>query len=332
MKNYLSGFIFCAIVASGCSKHDSAATPLPSQTATAEVELSDPAKHDSPTSGPFKSAPLPQGAYLKDVVNQLKARATAGDPVASCQLANELDFCSSVQQQNEDLLRSQKIIGATDAPKKSKADFNNSVDDLIRIRAAYCEGVAAAPASERAAYWRKAALAGYTPAILNYASGAVFQRDDTLSVLDDLQLYRQSAVTLMKKASADGSWEATLRLASAYSPNSSDRGKLELFPQAVDKRDAIESLAYYFLLQRGFENESAPEGFPKNQINFSIEHLMKLMNQDDLKSAEQRYQQLRGSVKPLSKKTWLAARGEREAWLATPTKTLCGAEESPSPR
>lgn len=298
------GLLVCAMVVGGCRDHTAQQAAPQFPTAT---ERSETTHTENPTA--LATAPLPQGARLQDTFALLKARADNGDARAACQLAAELDFCAIAQDQERQMkdiaLRTGKKVDST----ATQPTLSSSLRELTQMGAEYCADLAPAliSPSERVRYWKQAATSGHLPSMLHYASGAVFQEDETLQVLDALQAYKKTALPMMQKVAANGSLDANLLLARAYYPGVKriSSSYWHYINQAVDKKDGSRSLAYYLLSQHLLkEGASSRLGSPhlsvESEIDGSITELKKLLKPEALAQGERSYQTLMAELRTSS--------------------------------
>nr|WP_298132180.1 hypothetical protein [uncultured Pseudoxanthomonas sp.] len=192
----------------------STATPSVQPTATARG-----------SSGPLPPLDTP----LREALPELRRRADAGEAGAACRLAAEMDQCDSVRQRLEQtanvLTYSANAAERGPAPSPEAEARRRAMREAMVKRSeqllqesTHCEGVPAFAAGERVRYWRSAALGGSVPAMRHYAIGSPFRREDMLSNLEALRVYRQEAEKIALRAVEAGDFAVTMTLAGAYSP------------------------------------------------------------------------------------------------------------------
>lgn len=180
------------------------------------------------------------------------------------------------------------------------------MSELVRERGEYCAGISetlTAP-SERIKYWQQAAASGHLPSMLQYASGSVFKRGEVLQVLDSLETYKRTALSMMRQVAANGSLDANLLLARAYYPGADPRFSLYGFyiGQVVDRKDGARSLAYYLLSQQLLKEGSgeasvSPYTGIEAEVNNSIADLKRFLTPEEWAEGNRTYQSLSAQLK-----------------------------------
>ncbi|WP_454260520.1 hypothetical protein [Pseudoxanthomonas mexicana] len=209
--------------------------PTPAPAGDATLPGTSAASTAKPSVQPTATARAPSGPLppldtpLRDALPELRRRADAGEADAACRLAAEMDHCDSVRQRLEQtanvLTYSANAAERGPAPSPEAEARRRAMREAMVKRSeqllqesTHCEGVPAFAAGERVRYWRSAALGGSVPAMRHYAMGSPFRREDMLSNLEALRVYRQEAETIALRAVEAGDFAVTMTLAGAYSP------------------------------------------------------------------------------------------------------------------
>ena len=225
---------------------------------------------------PAPSAPLPAlDTPLRLVVADLKRRADAGDAAAACRLAAEFERCRSLAVQANDfepldLALEELLLAASGEEQVAGIRQHVEQRDQFKVAAAaafeHCVGVPEPDASERARYWRRAALGGHAAAMRHYASGNAFRFDDLMGAVPELEVYRREAEQVALRAAGAGDVAMIHALAAAYLPRDGADGWTSTasrsFLAQVVQPDAGKALAWLYVLQQHPGFESLPEGDP----------------------------------------------------------------------
>lgn len=233
-------------------------------------------------------APLPGvGVPLRLIADDLRRRALAGDARAACRLAAEHDYCEQ--------LRTTAGVAATTVRRLDSGSANqNQIQalELARHRLdsatrelAHCDGAPGVSLRERIGYWRQAAIAGHVPALRHYATGAVFRFDGFLDVLPQLEVYRNEAEGLARRAAMAGDEGTMLALAHAYTPERTGIGG-SLLEQAV-RPDPRAALSWYLVLAKrpGREESPAPPVM-RGTVEENLQRLLEQTSAEDLEAAQ----------------------------------------------
>ena len=232
----------------------------------------------------------PSDRALRNIVQELKERASKGDALASCRLAAEYDYCEGfvarLSKLNE-TLENQRSISAESGNKSSDAivALEANAKELLS-QADRCEGVVMPSPAERISYWRDSAQRGHVPSMVMYASGRVFYPSDTLSHLEELGIYKTEALSMATQAAQAGSMEALQALAAAYSPREYNViGSSNLLGQVVTP-NPVEALTLYYFLRLSL-NELSSEGSSVvlADVERKISQLEKDLSAQSLRSA-----------------------------------------------
>ena len=262
---------------------------------------------------PLPSTDLP----LRDIVDQLKRRAEQGDPRASCRLAMELDYCSSLHDWMRMIERqaSRRPVGL---PGMSQENVRSYVANLEKWTneamqlSPHCEGVPVASSQERMQCWRAAALGGHVPAMTHYSIGSGFEHKNTLQDLAALDTYRREAETMARHAAAAGDPLALMALIGAYMPDPdmyAPSGAMRNMPetrfigylQQAVKKDLVETMALALLGRQAYAGDDLPKGAQELAAQFATqaEKLDALATPQQRLQAQQRMQELRSEWTPI---------------------------------
>lgn len=258
-------------------------TPVQNEAATPEAGVQ-PLKADLPK----------RGATLMQAIPALREKIAKGDPVASCQLAREFDFCVGAEGNAKYLSRMEAFRRAPKSAAEARTDTVATMTDLARIRGEYCTGVSSISPAERISLWRQAALNGHVSSMLQYGSGLAFGNNQALATLDELRVYKGEGPGFVQKVAKNGSFQANLMLARAYAPQLTAPNMTPLLRQAVTRNSAT-SLAYYRLAKelRSATTESAPSELA---LDTEMKALQWSMSPQDVAESEQEYRKLRGEL------------------------------------
>lgn len=280
---------------------------------------------------PLPSTDLP----LRDTFGELKRRAEQGDPRASCRLAMELDYCSSLHDWTRRIERqaSRRPVGLPGMSQQDLRDYVANLQewtDKAMQLSPHCEGVPVASSQERMQHWRAAALGGHVPAMTHYAIGSGFNRENTLQDLTALGIYRMEAETMARRAAAAGDPLALMALISAYMPdpshdvrdsamrNMSEFGFVGYLQQAV-RKDLVEAMALVLLGRQAYAGDDAPKTARElaKRLAKQIEVLDGLATPEQRLQARQRMQELRSEWAPID---------PRESAIGPPLFSIFGAQ------
>lgn len=268
-------------------------------------------------------APLPRGNNLQDTIKELRARAQRGDARAACQLAAELDFCADAESRMNSLSRAIAVMKVIPGDHPTKQGSLDELHNSIIESKQYCAAIDNSP-QERIANWRLAASRGHVPSMLQYASGAVFGRNDMLSTLDELKSYRDIAPSLMERAAATGNLDAHLMLARAYAPNWSGPDTTALFRQTVSNKSAAKALAHFLIAQQLVNVGGEAVAHEARMVEREIAMIKASMAPAEIAGAEQKARELRLSMRQTSE-VRLPGTGwdEREQYAGKPSIDRC---------
>lgn len=255
-----------ASIAQQDASADEAATSAVGPTAKSTPAL--PRPMPAPQANPPNLPLPPLDAPLASVIGELRERADHGDPRAACRLAAELRHCETVDvilaqaqlrarqlQQMKSYLQANSGTDeqrkALESSAKARADYEAGLEKQIANAlqgSEHCAGVPRASPREQVHYWRQAALAGHLPSMAMYVSGNVFRMRNSLLNLPDLEVYRQEAPALARRAALAGDNQSLIALAWAYGSHE-DHMNPGLLAQAVTP-DPGEALSLLLLAQR----------------------------------------------------------------------------------
>ncbi len=195
---------------------------------------------------------------LREIVDELRARADAGDARAACRLASEMERCGSLPSRlarlSDQTRQHQRTIeGAIDPKVRAQVEKSDRAMELshraeyLLTESRHCEGVLPDTPAERLRRWRQAAIAGHGPSMRHYAAGNAFRWHDLLEIAESLLTYRGEAEEIARSAARNGDATVAYSLALAYSPPRREAARYFL-AQSVDG-DATEALALFRLLE-----------------------------------------------------------------------------------
>jgi hypothetical protein len=214
--------------------------------------------------------PLPPlDAPLASIIDALRQRANAGDARAACRLAAELRKCELVDVQLAFAQHLEQQRQTSEQPDsapgsgrgRGRRDDGQFADAQYRNALAaseHCKGVAQSSPTEQFRYWRQAALQGHIPSMTMYASGNAFRLRNSLSQLQDLEIYRHEAEAIARRAAFAGDTEALLALSMAYAPQH-EQMQPSLLAQATGT-NPVEELAMLLLAQQRGITQGRPRG------------------------------------------------------------------------
>jgi hypothetical protein len=174
------------------------------------------------------SAPLPsKETPLKDVLDELQARADAGDAEAASRLARDLNKCTRIDELKRTLPQMLPLVLAED-------DKNQSVDelswhekmlgiyqqklDLIRDNESFCAGVGREDLETVTPALLRAAQLGDLASTNCYLGMSTLGMPGLLDHPEWLTDYKQNALQLVQAAFERGDWVAVGMLEHAYGP------------------------------------------------------------------------------------------------------------------
>jgi hypothetical protein len=296
---------------------DSDATQLGEVEEAVPVDVSAVQRYDA-----LPSHELP----FRSTVKNLTRLAAQGSGPAACRLATEYQRCSRIQDQLASL---QGTIAALETrPEGSRPVTSVSVEALNRQskilleQATHCEGVELPSPSQRVGLWRQAAKSGIDAAAVVYASGSAFGPRDTLSVLDELRVYKSDAVAIATHAAKSGNAEAVLLLANAHNPLERAAIRTSLLSQLVDE-DPLEALILYRMYLSQLESAKPSERERLDALATRISKLERTLTPAQLNEANVEVAQRKGTWAPLSFETNLAARPAPEFTEVMNANELC---------
>lgn len=149
---------------------------------------------------------------VRQMLPELKALASKGDPAAACRLSFELERCFNLRQMQQQAARAtnraEQIGAFGEGRREAQAAAERAQETYQRI-AAICEGVSN---DDKADAWRhllQAARAGHGPSMVRYAAGSGIPRGrETLEVLDGWIAFRDESRGFLDRAIAMGYPEA----------------------------------------------------------------------------------------------------------------------------
>lgn len=206
------------------------------------------AKPPEPVAGndhlPLPSSSLP----LRTTASMLNQLAASGNAAAACRLAAEYQRCSEARAKiafADRLARQSEVRGAREELGGEIVRLGQSG---LESRLVHCDGVDTPTTREVVKHWRNAALAGNREAMMQYATGSMFDLGSLLQLLTELRNYKSEAERIARKAASDGDGRAVLALAAAYSPDS-HAGSPPLLSQATGQ-DLVQALGLYMFAER----------------------------------------------------------------------------------
>ncbi|MEH6420381.1 hypothetical protein, partial [Pseudomonas sp. CGJS7] len=212
--------------------------------------------------------PLPPvDTPLRLILPELQRRA-ASEPAAACRLAAEMEYCdglrlrlagaeNSLDNFERQLERMPQDTEQQREQRKRMAESYQNMTDRLLSQSEHCAQVPPIAAEQRAAYWRRAALAGLPAAMRHYASGNAFRYQELLDNLPGLATYRGEAESVARTAAQRGDARMLASLAYAYSPQR-DGMRRNFLGQAV-RPDPVESLALFLQLRDSLPPADANE-------------------------------------------------------------------------
>ncbi|MGH8602556.1 MAG: hypothetical protein ACREXR_07195 [Gammaproteobacteria bacterium] len=273
--------------------------------------------------------PLPEGPDFRSIEDTLRQRAAKNDPLAQCQLATELDFCAASTALSDQVARatSSAIKGTGAVP----AAENTTLSGISAARMQYCKGSNVDTTAQRIMLWERAAKSGHLPAVLRYTSGSIFPNQEMLGVLPQLNAYRANALPLLERAAQDGSVQANMMLAKAYSPLGNYSFRANLLSQLVKKEKSLEqSIAYLQMAQKLLETPGIDDGFLKDEINISVAEANRQYPAPDASKVNRMFQELILSNRGLGRAIVVPVEqdSERALFSTTPERGVCGAKSA----
>jgi len=211
------------------------------------------ARYDAGSARPLPAVDTP----LRLILPELQRRA-ASEPAAACRLAAEMEYCDSLRmrlagaENNLDNFERQleRMPQDTEQQRDQRqrmAESYQSMTERLLTQSEHCAQVPPISPEQRAAYWRRAALAGVPAAMRHYASGNAFRYQDVLDTLPGLAAYRGEAESIARAAAERGDARMLASLAYAYSPQR-DGMRRNFLGQAVQS-NPVESLALFLQLR-----------------------------------------------------------------------------------
>jgi TPR repeat protein len=273
---------------------------------------------------------LPQAATAREVIGILRERVDAGDPKATCQLAREVEFCAGSEEASHRMAMVAARIKADSGAVLNRNDVLQTMAELAKVRSEYCAGMPPATPSDSVNLWRKAALRGHLPSMLQYGAGLAFRQDRLLDTLDELKAYRRDGVEMTKHVARSGNLHANLMLARAYAPRSTGPDLTPLLRQAVS-HDAAQALAYYMMAQE-LQRTVASTRISALQLQTEANGLRLMMTPDEISEGTRRFDELRRTLKPAAGAEFdPIAQRERDMQQPVAGTELCERDEFVSP-
>lgn len=219
------------------------------------------ARYDAGTARPLPSVDTP----LRLILPELQRRA-ASEPAAACRLAAEMEYCDGLRtrlagaENNLDMFEQQLERMPQDTAQQREqrqrmAESYRNMTDRLLTQSEHCAQVPPITPEQRAAYWRRAALAGVPAAMRHYASGNAFRYQDVLDSLPGLATYRGEAESVARAAAQRGDARMLASLAYAYSPQR--EGMRRSFLGQAVRPDPVESLALFLQLRDALPAQEA---------------------------------------------------------------------------
>ena len=201
----------------------------------------------APTSGDEAAAPVaeapvrprksieplpPMRAPLAQSLPELQRRAAAGEGDAACRIATGLAQCIGLEFRRQDhdrwlaeRRRALAMVTQGDNRDEMAKIFSASFERELALRerplnglGEYCRDVVLPTPAQQAAAWRRAAQLGNPAAMRHYAGGGAFSWWSILDTAPLMPTYRAEAEAMALSLARRGDLEATVMLASAYSP------------------------------------------------------------------------------------------------------------------
>ena len=238
-------------------------------------------RYDAGSARPLPSLDSP----LRLILPELQRRA-ANEPAAACRLAAEMEYCDNLRMRlagaennldnfERQLERMPQETQQQRDQRQRMAESYQSMTERLLTQSEHCAQVPPISPEQRAAYWRRAALAGVPAAMRHYASGNAFRYQDVLDNLPGLATYRSEAESIARAAAERGDARMLASLAFAYSPQR-DGMRRNFLGQAV-QTNAVESLAMFLQLrdslppQDAAANAAAPVGPDPHDVDEEAE-------------------------------------------------------------
>lgn len=305
-----------------CSQDTGSSAAKPAQPLPSIAESPQLGDATLPTSVPA----LPRANTAREVVVLLRKRVDAGDAQATCQLAKELEFCAGAEANRHRLGMIAERINADQVAALNRNDILQTLTELAKVRGEYCEGMPALSSPESIAMWRRAAMRGHLPSMLQYGSGLAFPQDRLLDVLDELKVFRREGLDLTRRVAQSGNLQANLMLARAYAPRNSGPNRTPLLRQAV-RPDAAQALGYYLLAQQ-LQRSVASPGITTLGLQTETRSLQLMMSPDEVAEGERRFVELQGRLVPTPAAQFdPVAQSDLDSRLAVPDTALCERDE-----
>lgn len=218
-------------------------------------------RYNAGTARPLPSVDTP----LRLILPELQRRA-ANEPAAACRLAAEMEYCDGLRtrlagaENNLDVFEQQLERMPQDTQQQREqrqrmAESYRNMTDRLLTQSEHCAQVPPISPDQRAAYWRRAALAGVPAAMRHYASGNAFRYQDVLDSLPGLATYRGEAESVARAAAQRGDARMMASLAYAYSPQR--EGMRRSFLGQAVQPDPVESLALFLQLRDSLPAQEA---------------------------------------------------------------------------
>ena len=198
-------------------------------------------------------------------ISALKENSAQKEAPSMCRLATEYAYCWDLQQQNRQIasqIEAQSVSFNSATSTEIKRDLASSLRSLLtreKINQAalqHCEGVDVPSSETTVQLLRGAALLGHVPSMSLYATGQAFNSSNYLQALESMKTYRGEAKAIAISAASKGDLTSMFALADAYrTPN--QYTAWTMLGDAVEDDD-IEALAYYYQLEKIYENNARP--------------------------------------------------------------------------
>lgn len=208
------------------------------------------------------SAPLPPpGTPLKDIYDELAARARSGDRAASVRLFHDTEKCRDAEKTRSRISFTLPTIMRATEPAKSKPDdiSNRLLDGMqedinwVKQTEVLCTGLDQERFESGVDWMRLAAEQGDREAIDCYLDLDFLHAGNIMRHPQRLSEFRQTAPALAEAAIRAGDWNATVALQLAY-----DGGWDTNWLGQIVARDPVQAYRYAYLLTLGEGTGSFP--------------------------------------------------------------------------
>jgi len=217
-------------------------------------------QHRNVASASFAPLP-PPGTPLKDIYDELAARARSGDRQASVRLFHDTEKCRDAENTRSRIsFTLPTIMRATQPADSESNDISNQMldgmqaaIDWVKQTQVLCAGLDPDKFESGVDWMRLAAEQGDREAIDCYLDLDFLRAGNVMRHSQRLIEFRQTAPALAEAAVRAGDWKATVALQLAY-----DGGWDTNWLGQIVVRDPVQAYRYAYLLTLGEGNDSLP--------------------------------------------------------------------------